>query len=109
MARGEVFEAGSIELTIFPGGGVTRLTRGPPAGGGTVEFIGGVEKIIGNGAIGVEKSGGALAFALEESVGGAGFSVATEESLGACHLACGHTGFSLERSIGGVELPVAFG
>ena len=85
------------------------MARGPPAGGGAVEFIGGVEKIVGNGAIGVEKSGGALAFALEESVGGAGFSVGTEESLGACHLACGHTGFSLERSVGGVELPVAFG
>jgi len=57
----------------------------------------------------VEESGGALAFAVEEGVRGAGFSVATEESLGACHLACGHTGFSLERSFSGVELPVGFG
>ena len=82
------------------------MAGGPPTVGGAVEFIGGVEKIIGDGAIGVKKSGGALPFALEQSVGGADFAVVAEEGLGTCHLACGHKGFGLERSVGRVELPI---
>jgi hypothetical protein len=55
----------------------------------------------------MKKGGGSFPFALEEGVRGAGFAVFPEEDLGACHLAFGHTGFSLEFAVCGVEVPVS--
>ena len=108
-AGGKILRAEPVELAILPVGGVAGKAVGPPTGGSSVELIGGVEKIIGDGAVGMKESGGALPFALKKCVGGAGFSIVPEEDLGAGHLAGLHPGFGLQLSVGRVEEPVALG
>ena len=84
------------------------MAVGPPAGGGSVEFVCGVEEVVRDRAVGMEEGRGAFPFAVEEGVGGAGFTVVAEERLGTGHFTGGHAGFGLQFAFRGVELPFAF-
>ena len=92
---GKVLRAEPVELAILPICGVAGKAIRPPTVGRAAQLIGRVEKIIGNGAIGVKESGGAFPFAFSKCVGGAGFSIVPKKNLRAGHLAGLHAGFGL--------------